>query len=807
MDSEDNVAAEVVHKSTPTILKESAGQPSLTVNSDQDKFVLDFKTKMKDSAKEIENYKIYDDRGNSIPGISGDKLSEVVKAGSNADWVDATTKKAVEFELEPGKLDAGKTYRVVVEKEVKTDDGDILSDSQRRINVKTPSVSEARPKAKIARVTGTDNKEITLVFDKKLAEQEVNKKLVEVKTPTGKSIQVESVKATDDSKNLVITLAEELDKDITYSVDVPANAVANYIFQNATNEKVSAMKAKAQENISVASMSAKFERDAKDKEKADLLLTFDQAVKEDLDLTKLKIEESGKEPADLTGLKVELDTNDASGKTLRVKNITEKIKIESNKNYKIVLEKDGVKTDSAEGIENQKELSTTISGLDVTAPVIDNVEFASAEKIVVEFDKNISSNVKPGDVYVQGFRLEKAGEFRTAELNGDTDLKVSVSGSKLTITPADSNTKFVTGYSSELLNENFLSIKAEKIKGSNDVVQKNKMEVAFTGNNTVKLTVDNDNDNTDLDFIDNAKPILIGAKTGVNAIELTYSEAVVSKGTGAENIGNQFSVKNAEIKNYGNIAAELKADDNKVVLGFADVDGEPVIKAKDYPNLEITYRAHTSYELKDAKGNKVAGTTLKGAKNGTITGAPTPTEPEKTADEQKKLAEEKTKAANDAVEASKKALEEGKIEEAVAKAQEAVKAAEEAETAAKESDSLSAVNAAEEAKKAANKAKEAANKAKEDAQELELAKTALQEEIAKAEKVETAEVSADGADVPQTEKWTNQEAFDAFNKAKKDAKTVVEKADATKDELTQAKTALEKAIQEYEAAKKDGTKA
>ena len=200
-------------------------------------------------------------------------------------------------------------------------------------------------------------------------------------------------------------------------------------------------------------------------------------------------------------------------------------------------------------------------------------------------------------------------------------------------------------------------------------------------------------------------------------------------------------------------------------------------------------------------------TTLQGAKKGSITGEPTPTEPEKTADEQKKLAEEKTKAANDASTASKKALEEGNIEEAVTKAEEAVKAAEEAKTAAEKSDSLSAVNAAKEAEADANKAKEAANKAKEAAKELEDAKTTLQEEIAKAEKVETAEVSTDGNDVEPTEKWTTQEALNNFNKAKTDAKAVVDKENATKDELTQAKMALQTAIQAYEDAKKAGTKA
>lgn len=780
MDSQDNVAAEVVHKSNPTVLVESAGQPSLSVNSDQDKFVLDFKTKMKDSAKEISNYKIYDDRGNKIPGIANDDLSEVVKESTTADWVDSTSKKAVEFELEPGKLDAGKTYRVVVDQKVKTDDGDTLSDSQRRINVQTPSISEARPVAKIARVSDTN--EITLTFDKKLAKGEVNSKLVEVKTPTGKSIEIDTVISTDDNKELVITTKENLDKEITYTVNAPENAVANYVFQNATNEKVSNMSAKAQDNIAVASMSAKFERDVKDKEKADLLLTFDQRVKDiagvdGLDLSKLAIEESGKTPASLTGLVVEYDTNDPTGKTLRVKNITSKVDLESDKNYKVVLQKDGVTTDSAEGIKNQKELTSTINGLDVSAPVIDNVEFASAEKIVVEFDKVIESNIKASDLYVQGFRLEKAGAFKADELNGSSDLQVSVSGKKLTITPADNETKFVTGHSSQLGTNNFVKIKAEKVKGSNEVVQKDEMSVAFTSNNKVALKVDGTVTESDLDFIDNAKPIMVGAVTGTNAVAITFSEAVEAKGGSAENIGNQFSVENAEIKNYGSIAAALTSNSNEVKLGFADVDGESVIEAKDYADLKVIYRAHTSYELKDAKGNKVADSTLTGAKNATVTGAPTPT-PELSDAEQ---------ALVDA-EAAVEELDENEYTTASWGAITTAKA-------------LTATTDVAKAYKA-----EQINAAIDGlVTKVEAAKSELETAIETAKEVEQVETSDDGTNIDPSEQWTTEAVLTAFEEAISNAESVLENEDADESALNNAKTTLEAAVTTYENEKANGT--
>ena len=72
------------------------------------------------------------------------------------------------------------------------------------------------------------------------------------------------------SKELVLTVEESLDQDLTYTVNLPANGVANNVFQNATNKAVSGLTAKAQANTAVASVSAKFQRDVKDKTVADL---------------------------------------------------------------------------------------------------------------------------------------------------------------------------------------------------------------------------------------------------------------------------------------------------------------------------------------------------------------------------------------------------------------------------------------------------------------------------------------------------------------------------------------------------------
>ena len=75
---------------------------------------------------------------------------------------------------------------------MKTDKGDVLSDSQKTIKVSTPSLSEAQPTAKFARVSG--DKQITVVFDRELTKADTfNDLLIEVKTPTGKTNDVVNI--------------------------------------------------------------------------------------------------------------------------------------------------------------------------------------------------------------------------------------------------------------------------------------------------------------------------------------------------------------------------------------------------------------------------------------------------------------------------------------------------------------------------------------------------------------------------------------------------------------------------------------
>ena len=108
---------------------------------------------MKDTAKDVENYKVFDEGGQELG-----PLSDFVKDDANGDWVNLNDKREVEFLLSSDTAKnflAGKTYKLVVDASVKTDDNKTLSESNRTITVKTPSVKDASPVAKVARITWT----------------------------------------------------------------------------------------------------------------------------------------------------------------------------------------------------------------------------------------------------------------------------------------------------------------------------------------------------------------------------------------------------------------------------------------------------------------------------------------------------------------------------------------------------------------------------------------------------------------------------------------------------------------------------
>ena len=90
------------------------------------------------------------------------------------------------------------------------------------------------------------------------------------------------------------------------------------------------------------------------------------------------------------------------------------------------------------------------------------------------------------------------------------------------------------------------------------------------------------------------------------------------------------------------------------------------------------------------------------------------------------------------------------------------------------------------------------------AEELEAAKEALNTAIEEAEAAKV-NVSEDGSDVPETEKWTTQDALTTFETAIAAAQAISENADATLDNINDAMETLEAAVRTYEEAQNAGT--
>lgn len=596
MDGTDNEIADVVLKSEPTVLKAGADKPTVEVNKDQDKFVLNFKKKMSAEALDLTNYTLYDEN---------DKLLGDLEAFADEDakWVDSTEKTAVEFKIAPGSLLAGKTYKVKVDVAVETDKGDTLSSSQRTITVKTPTVSEAQPVAKVARIV--DNS-IVVTFDQDLTEGPVNfnTSLFTIKSPTGKTLTIEDgLEAV--GNELIIPIAQGpndivLDKDLTYTIDFPANVVSNEVFTNATNKEVKGLKAVAQKDIEVKSVKAELVRQSDEKTKADLLLTFDQRVNlAELNTDGVTIEESGKVYTLQAGADIEIYSGDTSGKTIKIKDVQDAFDNdftpESGETYTVVIAVGAVQTDAGVGSKvNRSKLKASLTGIDVVAPKIDKVTVESAEKIVVEFDQAIDAkNLKASDIKVQGFEKYRGGRFsEVLTLQGSTQLKFSASGDTLTITPADSSVKFQTGAGDDALA--LVTIAGAAIKGANGVVAEDLLALE-----------------DESDFIDNAAPIMIGANTAPKTgLIVTYSEPVVFKGTDADNAGSQYTVEGAERDSYGTTATANA--DNTVSVTFKD---EVFDAGEDYSQTKVIYKRNSTSAVKDADGNEQANATLTGVSN------------------------------------------------------------------------------------------------------------------------------------------------------------------------------------------------
>lgn len=626
LDGENHEVATVIADKKNVILKKGLEQPNITVTSDQDTLVVDFKVKMDDEALDLSHYTIYDESDNEL-GTLDEYLAEDYTEDDKAKWVDATEKKAIKFELKPAAdltvtpLQAGKTYKVVVDtEEVRTDKGDKLSESQKTIKVKMPSLSEAQPTAKLARIESTDDlKTIVVSFDKDInsADHTFNPALVEIKTAGGKVVP--GGKVADNQTELAdnelrLEVNEALDTNQTYKVYLPTNGVTNAYFSNAMNKEVKGLEAKAQKNIEVKSMKASFLLDT-DKETADLLLEFDQRVKLESFESEgtIEIKEKGKTFKLTSGAEVEYYNEDKTGKTVRIKDVEAVftgLELENGKTYEVSIPVGKVKTDAAKNPQtNTSKLVSTISGANVKAPKVDGVEFKSEKEVVVTFDQEInSSSIKPEDVYIQGYELLSNGEISgddSQELNGE-QLKISVSGDKLTIKPANDRIKLATGMGLNYANteteigndkQEFITISADAVKGTNGIVATKKLDLS-----DLKVK----------DIKDNAAPIILAVTaTGANTADVTYSEAVKFEDEASSaTTAKQFDVRGVQRNAYG---TEANITENKLTITFNEPN--TFKSSVSYKDAELIYSPKADYNVQDTNKRNAAKVTHKGIVN------------------------------------------------------------------------------------------------------------------------------------------------------------------------------------------------
>src|SRR5690606_18906992 len=123
--------------------------------------------------------------------------------------------------------------------------------------------------------------------------------------------------------------------------------VANAYFYNALN-KAGNVKAQAQDDVAVSSVKAAFERDTTDDKKANLILAFNQNVKEKISDGKVEIKVSGKTYTLQEDAVVEYGAN---GKELKIKDVKSAfeddaevgLELENGKTYEIVVKAGAVK--------------------------------------------------------------------------------------------------------------------------------------------------------------------------------------------------------------------------------------------------------------------------------------------------------------------------------------------------------------------------------------------------------------------------------------------------------------------------------
>lgn len=586
VDNSDKNWAKAIVESNSAVLRTGQGTAEVEPTKDLSKFIIKYPKKMDDAATTTTNYVVYDEFNQEVGGTGHG--NEVVSA---AKFVDSK-KDSVEITVGNGKLSAGKTYTIVADDAVVAADETKLASS--KFTIKTPSVSEAKPVVKAVNVVSAN--EIEVLYDRDVTVSP-DTDLFVVRDSKGAVVAQTSNPAASGNK-VTLTATGAFEDGKSYTVSLAAGAVKSELYTNAVTDaftqKVS-VEAKA-----VTTVSAKLVRETSDKTKANLVLTFDQPVKAIATAAAgdVKIKGHGVDASLVASTPIKAYTKDATGKSLVIENVKTAfdLDLELDKTYEITIAKGKIVTStlSSDTVANTTELKTTVAGIDVSAPEVKAVNLLSADKLTVKFDETIdASDLKASDIAVAGFETSNVtGEYEQKALSG-SKIKYTVSGDTITITPANSSIKFVTGETTGVTN-------IVEVKTANAIKDVNGIGMGTT---TVAVNAD--------EVVDNAAPVVIGAAaTTATNLNITYSENVSEKTKESAKVANQFSAKlvlDGVSKNVYPTGAA--ASDNVMSLTF----GAGTLEAgKDYSKSTVTYSGSSLYYIQDAAKNKLG--------NGTFTG-------------------------------------------------------------------------------------------------------------------------------------------------------------------------------------------
>ena len=290
----------------------------------------------------------------------------------------------------------------------------------------------------------------------------INAAQLNLKTSTtGKTIDTSkfSSATVKNGNTLVLTFSENVfDKGLSYKVDMPIeNIIKNGIFTNAMNEATSGLTARAQENVSIASMKAQIVADPKNDAKADLILTFDQVPNlASLDNSDIVLFDGRDKYILSDSAIVKVYGGDTTGKSIVVEDISKyehatkgALVVRGDKTYDVEIDTEELSTDSfdnAAPAKNKSKLKASTKGISVAQPVVDEVRLQSADKIEIEFKEDIKGNVAASSLTLKAYVANRWDIFNNPSLvtvSGSGYYDVKISGKVMTIT-AKTGVKFPT---------------------------------------------------------------------------------------------------------------------------------------------------------------------------------------------------------------------------------------------------------------------------------------------------------------------------------------------------------------------------